>query len=166
MNFIGIDNGTSGAIAVLDPQGEVLEMFKMPVTKVGDAVFIYAMGLCEMIERHPSTYVVAEQGQKNPMFGTKGNFANGYSFGVVKTILDLTGRPHVLINPKTWQKIIFKDIRRGPNDSTKNLSCEFARRRWPSISLLATARSKKPDDGLADALCLAEYGRLTFAVNR
>jgi len=47
---------------------------------------------------------------------------------------------------------------RGPRD-TKAMALLAAKRLFPSVDLTATERSKKPHDGIVDALLLAEYGR-------
>ena len=41
----------------------------------------------------------------------------------------------------------------------KAAAIAYCARRYPAASLLATPRSRTPHTGLADALCLAEWGR-------
>ena len=43
--------------------------------------------------------------------------------------------------------------------SDKNTSIDLCKRLFPDINLLATPRSRKPHDGMAEALLIAEYGR-------
>lgn len=166
MFYIGIDNGTSGGIAIIDgDSGTVLKLELMPVYDIGSTTFIDEEKLKEIIEYSPC-HIIFEQGQKNPLFGTKGNFSNGYSFGVVNTVIRMLKKPHTLVNPQTWQKALFQDVRglmkskANPKGmSTKDASFEMCKRLYPEISLLPTPRSKKPHDGLADALLMAVYGR-------
>lgn len=165
MIHVGIDNGTSGAIAAIYPDG-TYSIAAMPVKKIGDLEFIDANELAKLLialKREDDVAVVFEQGQKNPMFGTKGNFANGYSFGVVLTALELSAVRHRVVNPATWQKIVLKDVRTGKGGDTKGASILIAKRLFPGIDLKRTDRSRKDDDGFADALCMAEFGRLEMA---
>jgi hypothetical protein len=166
---VGIDNGTSGALASVKSDGTV-ELLSMPVRKVGDASFIDAVEVECWLTRHYCESEVAlrvtfEQGQKQPKFGTKGNFANGYSFGVVQTVLDLMAARGLVrfqcVNPRTWQKMLFADLRGLAKGNTKGAAIELCRRRFPATNLVPT-RCRNPHDGWADALCLAEYSRLTL----
>jgi len=164
--YIGIDNGITGAVAKIYPDGKIT-LSKMPIKKIFGVEYIDETQLINLLtEDGLGCLVVFEQGQKNPMFGTKGNFSNGYSFGVVNTVLSLGGIPHILINPRTWQGVIFKDIKgrlknkKNANGiTTKEASIEVCRRLYPSISLYPTPRHKKPCDGFADALLMATYAK-------
>ncbi len=167
--YIGIDNGTSGAIAAIDESG-VLDVVSMPIVVVGDSTFIDATVVKSWLLafRSVSTTplrVTFEQGSKQPKFGTKGNFANGYSFGVIKTILELGANDGLLVfqcvNPRTWQKLIFQDLRGVGNGNTKGASIEICRRRWPSVNLVPV-RCRTVHDGWADALCMADYSARTM----
>jgi hypothetical protein len=44
-------------------------------------------------------------------------------------------------------------------DDTKQRSIIAAKRLFPEVSLRRTERSRKDDDGISDAILLAEYGR-------
>jgi hypothetical protein len=164
MLAIGIDNSYTGAIAAVefkeDGSRNVLSCFVMPTVSVGSNIYIDETEVFEVLLRmcseHKGTVIGYEIGQKNPLFGTKGNFSNGYSYGVIKTVVRLLKVSHLEINPKTWQKKLFKDIK-GANMSTKEASFEYCRRMYPNVKLLASDRCKKPHDGMADALCIASY---------
>jgi hypothetical protein len=160
--WVGVDNGISGAVGILREDGSVL-LEKMPVVCVGKSTFIDEVALQSILEKEKPEMVVFEQGQKNPLFGTKGNFSNGYSFGVVQTVLKLGRFVHVCINPRTWQKSCFKDIRGTAEGDTKGASIEFCKRMYPLVNLVP-ARCKKPFDGWADALCMAHYARSLLGV--
>jgi len=166
--YIGIDNGISGAIAILSPDNNVTLQL-MPVYKTGTLSFIDELAVYDILNsfkiKEENVHIIFEQGQKNPIFGTKGNFSNGYSFGVIHTILKIVKVPFTLVNPQTWQKVMFKDIRGMKNKSNKNgkttkdASIEVCKRLYPEQSLIPIKRSKKPHDGLADALLMATYGK-------
>lgn len=154
--FMGIDNGISGAVGVIAPDG--ITVVPTPVVKVGTSTRIDECGLAELIKLHPETFVTLEQGQKQPKFGCKGNFANGFNDGTIQTVLRLLKVPHRVVDPKMWQTDVFKGIR-GLRTTTKGASIEFCRRMFPDISLYRTPRCRTIDDNLADALCLAWWGK-------
>ena len=168
MIAIGIDNGISGAIAIVEKQQGNLEQVKqtilVPLTSVGKEKFIDEKAVKTTFDKQVELYgidnivVIFEMGQKQPMFGCKGNFSNGYSYGVIKTIVRLyePALRHIEVNPRTWQKVIHKDIR-GAETSTKEASIEYCKRTFPGVSLVASPRAKKAHDGIADALCMASY---------
>lgn len=71
-------------------------------------------------------------------------------------LLTALGISHELIHPKTWQTAMLRDT---PGKDTKARSILAAQRLFPTVNLRRTARAKKDDDGLTDALLIAEYGR-------
>ena len=163
---IGIDNGISGALAAIYPDGTV-EVVDMPVISVGkanriDALAVYTWIKVAAAESGAPAFVTFEQGQKNPLFGTKGNYSNGYSCGVVETLIQFAARDgfvtYQCVNPRTWQKDMFKDLRGVGDGDTKGASIEVCRRLFPQLSLVPP-RCRLPHDGWADAICMAEYGR-------
>jgi len=60
--------------------------------------------------------------------------------------------PYQLIPPQRWKKAF------GLH-SDKQQSIEECVRIFPDANLLPTARCRKPSDGMAEALLIAEYGR-------
>lgn len=160
---IGIDNGISGSIAAIEfsegVRPKVVMCRLMPTITVGKNEYIDEGALLRELkagDNYKNVVVAFEIGQRNPLFGTKGNFSNGYSYGVVKTVVRLMGVPHIEVNPKTWQKVIFQDIK-GADMSTKDASIEYCRRMYPEQTLLPSPRCSKKHDGMADALCIASY---------
>lgn len=53
-----------------------------------------------------------------------------------------------------------------PTRDTKAMSILAAHRLFPGVSLLRTDKCKKPDDGMSDALLIAEYGRRVLMGDR
>lgn len=157
--FVGIDNGVSGGMAVIDERGILFDARLVPTKKIGDTKVIAVNELlmlsqCFWNKNCDKVFFTLEQGQKQPLFGCKGNFANGYSMGLVEGMLITMGVPYGLANPKTWQEAVFKDMRgytKGKKNDTKSLAIEWCARRFPS--------HKIEDHNIADAVCLAWYGR-------
>ncbi len=108
---------------------------------------------------HGDLFVTVEKSQPlPPKFG--GGFANyqrGCSTGWawMLTALEIS---YQLVAPRTWQKVMHAGT---SGTDTKQRSIIAAQRLFPRVDLRRSEKSRKLDDGLADALLLAEYGRRT-----
>ena len=173
MILIGADPGVEGAIAVLGgPVGDAV-VYPMPVTKPakGRARGVYDLarilrllaastgtGVATIVR--PPVRVWIENLHAMPMKagGSKANYGRGRAVAVLEMACVALGLPYELVPPQRWQRAICPG--RG---STKGRSVAAARRLFPGVSLLPTVRARKAHDGLADALCIAEYGRRQLA---
>ena len=155
--YIGVDNGVSGGVAIIDQEGRLKDSLLIPTKKIGDmkTIELYGVGFyLEPYWRLGKINVTLEQGQKQPLFGCKGNFANGYFFGLMEGWLIANKLSYSLTNPRTWQEVIFKDIRgytKGKKNDTKSLSLEYCRRKFPTHDI--------KDHNISDAVCIAMYAR-------
>lgn len=93
--------------------------------------------------------------------GAAANFARGESRGWVWACAALK-LPHQLVLPKRWQEAMLAGT--SVSADTKARSIEAASRLFPGFDLRPTPRSRKPSDGLSDALLLAEFGRRTTRI--
>ncbi len=156
--YIGIDNGTSGGLAIIQPNQ--INVMIIPLIEVGGLRYIDAKEVNYILSQFKdNSLVIYEQGAKNPYFGTIGNFSNGYHFGVIKTILEIGEFSNVCVTPKQWQKDMFLGIRHLSKGDTKGASIETCKRLFPTVDLRRTSKCKKDHDGIADALCMAEWAR-------
>lgn len=143
---IGIDPGKTGAIAVMDDDGILcLEPFNVDkyvdvLSYVGRSTSAKDIKVClEKVGAMPGQGVVS-------MF----NF--GHNFGVIEGILSALRIPYQLVPPQTWKKEFSLT-----GDKAKSI--EVCKKLFPWVDLRATERSRKPSDGLAEALLMAEYAR-------
>lgn len=143
---IGIDPGKTGAIAVMDDDGILcLEQFNVDkyvdvLSYVGQSTSAKDIKVClEKVGAMPGQGVVS-------MF----NF--GHNLGVIEGILSALRIPYQLVPPQTWKKEFSLT-----GDKAK--SVEVCKKLFPWVDLRATDRSRKPSDGLAEALLMAEYAR-------
>lgn len=153
--YIGIDPGKSGAIVLLYIDGSV-DKIAMPVA--GKALDIAAA--CEWIydrvkDRNP--IAIIEKVHSMPGQGVSSTFSFGFNVGVMHGIITSMMIPLYVVAPPTWKRIILKDTKKD-----KDAAIAFCRRTYPSVSLLATERSRVPHIGIADALCIAHYGYTMF----
>jgi crossover junction endodeoxyribonuclease RuvC len=84
----------------------------------------------------------------------KSMFVLGGSCEGFRAVCCTIGIPLLRPTPQAWKKLILEGT---PKD--KSAAIKFCRSRWPMLDLRRTPRCKKDHDGIADALCLAEYGR-------
>ena len=79
-------------------------------------------------------------------------FHFGKAAGFIEGVLCALGIPFQLIPPQRWKK----EYSLG---SDKQQSVDACRGLFPNVSLLPTERCRKPSDGMAEALLMAEYAR-------
>jgi hypothetical protein len=156
---VGIDPGFGGGLAALDLEGQPVAACVMPIrpAKGGNELDVAAINawLDGVLARGPIRLVVLEHVQAMPRDSRSGAFKFGFYFGKVAGIVETRGLPLELVRPQAWQRQILA----GTKGKTKDDAIVFAGRRFPAVSLKATPRSTKDHDGIADALCLAEFAR-------
>lgn len=150
MIYIGVDPGKSGGYAVIDrEESSKGTVFAKPMDNkafVDDMRFIAeAFSASEM--RCCLEKVGAMPGQ-----GVTSMFSFGTGYGFIQGVLTAFGIPYQLVPPQTWKKAFSLN-------SDKQTSIEVCQRLFPDVSLMRTDRCKKPHDGMAEALLMAEYAR-------
>ena len=140
--YIGIDPGKSGALALLTEDGQctVVPFQESAYT----AILKAASG--------PSSVCCLEKVGAMPGQGVVSMFNFGHNLGYIEGLLQAFDIPYQLVPPQTWKKEFCVT-------SDKNTSIEVCRKLFPHVSLLPTARSRKPSDGMAEAILIAEYAR-------
>lgn len=169
--FIGIDPGKSGAVAALKEDGAVDLCTLIPIA----GNYIDAATLSDIIyERYAYCNVVAclEKVSAMPGQGVSSTFNFGVSYGIIMGVLSSMTIPYYLVTPQAWRKDVLVGLpkqakvkgqkktdaeRSQDRQVIKQATIDYCRRAWPELSLLASPRSKKPHDGMADALCIAKY---------
>ena len=156
MNFIGIDNGVSGSIAVLDEQGKVLRYEPTPIFR--DLNYTKAKAWVNRIdtkllsaylqEYRDNCKVVIERPMTNP--GRYKAVISGMR-ALEATLIVLEGNkmPYSFIDSKEWQKRLLPSGLKG--QELKEASTMVCKRTFPDIEI------KKDGDG--DSLLIAEYIR-------
>ena len=87
-----------------------------------------------------------------PGQGVTSMFNFGQNFGYIKGLLEAFQIPYELVRPQKWKKEF-------GITGDKNSSIEVCKRLFPGVSLRRTERFRKDDDGMAEALLMAEYAR-------
>jgi crossover junction endodeoxyribonuclease RuvC len=143
--FVGIDPGKNGGVAVIDTGSN---------TTIAEPYSNEALinRLWEVSQSEQEIVCCLEKVGAMPGQGVVSMFNFGQSVGYIKGVLEAFKIPYQEITPQKWK-------REFSLNSDKAASAEVCRKLFPDISLLATPRCKKPHDGMAEALLMAEYAR-------
>jgi crossover junction endodeoxyribonuclease RuvC len=152
--IIGIDIGMTGAVALINKDGDLLEVNDMPTLADGPAGRrgINAALLAGIIVRSAASRAFVEWVGPRPGEGAVGGFAFGRCKGVIEGVLAAQGIPTTFLTPPTWKRAVgIAPGREGAKDAARS----EAIRRWPQHADLF-ARAK--DDGRAEAALIAIAG--------
>ena len=147
--MIGVDPGQKGGISFVGDSGATV--YPMPDTVRA------IVGLITTLSAGLGCTMAVERAQAMPKQGVTGVFTYGQHFGVFEAIAACLNLPYISIRPQEWKKAM------GLN-SEKTGSIIEAERLFPNTSLLPTERCKKPSDGMAEALLIAEHARRKYSV--
>lgn len=139
--YIGIDPGKSGAMAIIEDGEIYINTYDFETYRL-------------MLRDLPADICrcCLEQVHAMPKQGTSSTFAFGENYGLIQGILTAFSIPFQLVQPRTWKGEF------GLN-SDKQRSIDVCRRLFPEVSLRRTERCRTDDDGMAEALLMAEYAR-------
>ena len=145
MVYIGIDPGKNGGYAIINEILEEIETFPWD-----DKQFAEKMGECGCYGNEVRCCL--EKVGAMPGQGVTSMFSFGKSAGFIEGVLTANKIPYQLVPPQTWKKAF------SLNASKLN-SIEVCRKLFPDVDLYRTERCKKPHDGMAESLLMAEYAR-------
>jgi len=168
--FVGVDPGRFGAIAALygdhvvtvDPI-PTLEAAVKNKRKQGRREYDIPSIREHIFELGPlaELFVTVEQSRPLPPTmkgGSIANFHRGVSRAGWEWMLVALRVSYQLVSPQKWQREMHAGL---PGSDTKQKSILAAQRLFPDADLRRTERCRKKDDGMAEALLLAEFGRRT-----
>lgn len=147
---IGIDPGLSGAIAMLDSQGDVCFVADLPVVRDNKLAWIDGGELQSMILNwrgaRPCTAMI-ERVNAMPKQGVSSSFQFGVGFGSILSVLQAMAIPIEFVRPANWKKAMNLS-------SDKKAALHKARLLYPDVDLRLAKH-----DGRAEALLIARYAR-------
>ena len=157
MTTLGIDIGATGAIAVLDEQGQLVDVHDMPCLLDGpkNRRTVNAPLLAELVYRTHATRAFVERVGPRPQEGAVGAFAFGDCKGVVRGVLAAAAIPSVFITPVQWKRAVGVP----PGKDMKDQARSNAINRWPAK---AEMFKRKMDDGRAEAALIGLAGLFLF----
>ena len=161
--IIGIDPGLDGGIAFwYDRLPDGIQAIPMPTfesskgkktIRVIDLAAIRNIILSKLaIGVNP--FAIIEKVHSFPGQGVASSFTFGEGYGAIQGILVGLRISYCKVTPQKWMKTILAGY---DTKGKKKPSVEYVKALHPWINLLPTKRSRKPHDGMADAICIAEY---------
>jgi crossover junction endodeoxyribonuclease RuvC len=142
--IVGVDPGKSGAIAIVDINGELVDACDMPVVDglVSPAMLASYEGWRTLPRRF---HAVIEDVHARPGQGVTSMFSFGRSVGVVEGVFGALGVPVTRVTPTKWKKAmgLGKD-----KDESRRRAIEL----WPTQARLF---QRVKDDGRAEAALIA-----------
>ena len=145
MTVLGVDVGNTGAIALIDESGDLLEICDLPVLCDGPKIrpAVNAALLARIVARAGASRAYVELVGPRPGEGSAGAFAFGRARGVVEGVLGAASVPVRFLNPPAWKRAVgIQPGKAGAKDAARS----EAIRRWPAQAGLF---SRIRDDGKA-----------------
>lgn len=159
MNWIGVDPGLDGAIAVMCDGG--ITLLDTPTVSNGKKrdMDLYAIvRLLRGLTCSQDALVSIESVHSMPGQGVASTFAFGKGFGMWLGVLAALNVPHQAVAPQTWKKVMLRD-----GGKEKDASRVKAAQLFPQV---ADQLTRKKDHGRADALLMAAWAQRTVAESR
>lgn len=164
--YLGIDPGKQGAFVVIDENSNVVEMIGTPlIGKEYDR-----QGIISILTSRDFHKIGLEN--PNVMIGTSKSSSASLAncVGLIEGIMLGLRTPFIMIQPKEWQKECWKHVKTqkkagGKETDTKATSTMAAVNLWPNANFKVTNAgnpSKNYNDGIIDAVLIAEYVRRMF----
>jgi crossover junction endodeoxyribonuclease RuvC len=154
MKILGVDPGTTGALALFDTVSRRLVVEDMPVVRVVTRSSgqkrpqIADPLLSGMIRQFAPDIAFLERVHALPKQGVTSTFTFGMSYGIVRGVLAALNIPVNLVTPQQWKST----IRVGRDKAEARL---IAARLFPDHGAVF---SRVRDDGRAEAALLAWFG--------
>lgn len=141
--YIGIDPGISGAMAVIEVCNNAI---------LSVSTYAYNEGVYkQVLQQHSNVRsVVIENVHAMPGQGVVSTFTFGRNFGFTEGLAFACDLPYSFVSPRKWKKYFNVT-------ADKATSIAKAQELYEDVSLLRTPRSRKPNDGIAEAILLATY---------
>jgi crossover junction endodeoxyribonuclease RuvC len=154
LNVLSIDPGTTGALAVLDEQGNYVAHLIMPTIKVGSSSRVNGAAIAAFLAEYDILHAFIEKVQAMPgggqrKMGATSAFTFGHAAGLVEGIVAGAGIPLTLVSPQSWKK------HAGLIGTDKDAARSRAVHLFPSLRVLDL---KGKGQAVADALLLGLYG--------
>lgn len=154
--YLGVDPGKQGGLAVYTNH-EVIAVTPMFLAGKNVDAAATANWIQYYLPSNVKAVACIEKVGAMPGQGVVSMFSFGFSTGMMHGVIGALDISLKVVPPQTWKKIVLAGTAKD-----KLAAIEYCRQSFPSISLLATDRSKKPHSGMADAICLAVYASMTY----
>jgi crossover junction endodeoxyribonuclease RuvC len=149
VRIAGIDPGQTGAIAIMERDGTLVNVYDMPVLSDGKRKIVDGHEVLRILDNEDVDTVYLEKAQTMPGQGisSSGHYMKGA--GIIEGIIIALGTAYELIHPATWKRAVMRDM---PKE--KEASVIKVRQLYPDYEGL----THKKHHGRADAILIAYYG--------
>lgn len=144
MRIIGVDPGKRGGIAYIDSENRL----SCVAVRMPDSVPQIIDTLSSI--KTDSTILLVEKAHTMPKQGIVSAFNYGKHFGIFETWCASNKVMYREISANVWKKVLHVD-------ADKQTSIVLSERLFPDTNLVPTG-CKKPSDGIAEAVLIAEFG--------
>ena len=148
--FIGIDPGKKGGIGVITETGKLVDYCMMPETRHGVLCFLRKFHSTHTESQH---IAIIESVHSMPKQGVRSVFTFGKGCGELLGICTALEFTIIEPTPQAWKKAML-----AGTDRSKEASIKICENTFPKVQLIPDG-CRKPSDGIAEAILLAEYGR-------
>jgi crossover junction endodeoxyribonuclease RuvC len=161
MLVLGVDPGISGGLSCIYPSGRVESVVMPTRSKEEGKVWGSRIDFVQVFRtikdwcKGEKATAFIEHAQSMPEQGVVSTFNYGVGFGGILAVFQVLDIPHQLIRPMRWKKAVLGE----GNTEGKATTIEYVTRKFPGANLFRTARCTTKHDGMADAICLADYGK-------
>lgn len=158
--ILGVDPGLTGALALIGPDGVIVEDLPIMANGKGGATVknqINGAALAQLLRPHVADIRIAiveqvstmrQKGEGGAKQGMATNGSLMHSLGVIQGVLAALGIPVQMVAPASWKKAM------GLVGTDKEVSRAKAQQLFPAAPL-----ARKKDHNRAEALLLAVYGQ-------
>ncbi len=161
MKIVGIDPGLKGGLVMLGdgpPHGIVMPLNEdgrdINGAKVMAWLFVHDPDLV-ILEKVEARSMTDASGKAIRNAGNEFRFATGY--GLIQGVLQACALRYRLVRPQAWKRKVL-----AGSDWSKQAAIEHVQHTLPELDLIP-GRCRVPQDGLADAACLALWGQMREA---
>jgi len=144
----GIDPGISGAWAILNHCGEIIDVGDIPVAGEGARRMIAGALLADLLRQHRPAQAVVERVGAMPGQGVASMFKFGEAVGTICGVISALSIPIMHVAPVTWK-------RHYQLPADKEAARQRAIERWPAH---AVHFARKKDHGRAEAAFIGLWG--------
>ena len=174
MIVVGVDPGLDGAFAIMQ-DGVCIHASKL-VFEGKTLVMRHISDVMEALTFHVEpNLLICERVHSTPNDGHVGAFTFGKGFGHIRGFCEGRGWRYTDVRPLEWKRSILKGLMGLPmpaiariqetypkykpkgKDMNKATTIDYVMQKYPHIDI-CPGSCRLPQDGICDAICVAEYG--------
>jgi hypothetical protein len=158
--FLGVDPGKKGGYALLDKNGVLVAYGRLP----NEIDFLDSLQKHITIIKKGALVATLEQQWLRPGASQGAKSVGSYHqhIGKIKFILEILGLEYQEVSPQRWKSFFNVNLKKGENKKLKKQkTIDEVKRRFDHVDL-KPGKCRTDQDGIADAILIAEYGRLEY----